>query len=117
MMKVPERGDIYHIDPDPKESRDAKGRERFIVVTRSEINRLGVAITVPVSTSTSFAKATGLTVAIHGYDTTGVAICNKVRSFDIENRVRQGSARFIESLDDSLMREIINRVVSVIDPA
>ena len=113
---VPERGDVYLIDPDSKGDRELKNRHRFIVITRSEINLQGIASTVPVS-SGSFIHAPGLTVAIHGYNTTGVAVCNQVRTFDIADKMRQGSARFVERLKDNIMMEIINRVVSIIDPA
>lgn len=105
---VPERGDVFFIDPDP---------HRFIVITRSEINRLGAASTVPVISSHAFSQAGGLTVAIHGYNTTGVAVCNQVRTFDIADKMRKGSAKFVERLNDAIMMEIINRVVSIIDPA
>ena len=114
--QVPERGDVYLIDPDPQ-GRDMKNRHRFIVITRSEINQLGAASTVPVSKGSTFSQSTGLTVAIHGYDTTGVAVCNQVRTFDITDKLRQGSAKFVERLNDNIMMEIINRVVSIIDPA
>jgi len=56
-------------------------------------------------------------VPILGHDTHGVAVCNQVRSFDLDAREKAGSARFIETLDPSTMAEIVNRVVSVIDPA
>ncbi|TAK73106.1 MAG: type II toxin-antitoxin system PemK/MazF family toxin, partial [Gammaproteobacteria bacterium] len=59
----------------------------------------------------------GLTVAITGHDTTGVAVCNQVRSFDIEERVRKGTARYVETLDTATISEIINRVISIIEPA
>jgi mRNA interferase ChpB len=36
--------------------------------------------------------------------------------FDIEQRVRAGSARFIEALDEATTNEIVSRVLSVIDP-
>lgn len=113
---VPERGDVYLIDPDQHGERELKNRHRFIVITRSEINQLGIASTVPVS-SGSYYHAPGLTVAIHGYSTTGVAVCNQVRTFDIADKMRQGSAKFVERLNDNIMMEIINRVVSIIDPA
>jgi mRNA interferase ChpB len=58
----------------------------------------------------------GLTVTISGHDTVGVAVCNQVRSFDIQARVSAGSARFVERLDDKTTNEIISRVLSVIDP-
>ena len=53
---------------------------------------------------------------ITGHDTSGVAVCNQVRSFDIDARVRTGSARYIETLDQATADEIVARVVSAIDP-
>jgi mRNA interferase ChpB len=55
-------------------------------------------------------------VAVAGHDTTGVAVCNQVRSFDIAARVGANTARYIETLDDATMAEIVARVVSAIDP-
>jgi mRNA interferase ChpB len=46
-----------------------------------------------------------------------VAVCNQVRSFDLETRERAGTARYVESLDPATVDEIVSRVISVIDPA
>ena len=46
-----------------------------------------------------------------------VAICNQVRAFDLNARVKAGSARFAERLDEANAEEIVSRVLSVIDPA
>jgi mRNA interferase ChpB len=94
-----------------------RDRHRFVVIALGEINSLGVAMTVPITSGGPFARASGLTVPVLGHDTRGVAVCNQVRTFDLEARERNGSARFIETLDASTMAEIVNRVVSVIDPA
>ncbi len=110
-------GDVYWIDPDPVAGREMKDRHRFVVITPSAINVLGVAMTVPVTTCGNFARTMGLTVTISGRDTVGVAVCNQVRSFDIDARVKSGSARYIETLDAATTNEIISRVLSVIDPA
>ncbi len=56
-------------------------------------------------------------VPITGHDTLGVAVCNQVRSFEIEARVKFRSARYVESLDVATAEEIVSRVLSVIDPA
>lgn len=61
--------------------------------------------------------ASTATVAISGHETSRVAVCNQVRSFDLEARVRAGSARYVESLDQATTNEIVSRVLSVIDPA
>lgn len=114
---APQRGDVYWIDPNPQAGREMKDKHRFIVITPKEINALGVAMTVPVTTGGAFSRAMGLTVPIMGHDTAGVAVCNQVRSFDIEAHVKAKSAQYIETLDNVTIDEIINRVVSIIDPA
>jgi mRNA interferase ChpB len=113
---VPQRGDVYWIDPNPVAGREMKDRHRFVVITPRQINALGVCMTVPVTTGGAFTRNVGLAVLITGHETNGVAVCNQVRSFDLEARVRAGSARFIESLDNFTMDEIVARVVSAIDP-
>ena len=114
--RVPQRGDVYWIDPNPVAGREMSGRHRFVVVTPVEINKLGVSITVPVTSGGAFARLKGLTVPLFGSDTTGVAVCNQARSFDIQARVLAGSARFIETLDSDTADEIVSRLVSVLEP-
>jgi mRNA interferase ChpB len=94
-----------------------KDRHRFVVITLGEINALGVAMTVPITSGGAVGRTSGLTVPILGHDTHGVAVCNQVRTFDLEAREKVGSARFVEALDPPTMAEIVNRVISVIDPA
>lgn len=115
--RIPQRGDVYWIDPNPVAGREMKDRHRFVVITPKEINALGVVMTVPVTSGGAFARDTGLTVPIMGHGTTGVAVCNQVRSFDVEARERAGSARYVETLDDATTEDIVGRVISVIDPA
>lgn len=110
------RGDVYWIDPNPIAGREMKDRHRFIVITPKEINALGVAMMIPVTSGGAFAHAKGLTVPIIGHDTIGLAVCNQVRTFDIETRVKAGTASYIETLDTATMEDIVNRVVSIIDP-
>ncbi len=113
---VPRRGDVYWIDPNPALGREMKDRHRFVIITPREINALGVCMAVPVTTGGAFSRNAGLAVPITGHETTGVAVCNQVRSFDIEARARAGTARFVERLDDATADEIVARVVSAIDP-
>jgi mRNA interferase ChpB len=113
---VPRRGDVYWIDANPASGREMKDRHRFVVITPNEINALGVCMTVPITTGSAFARNIGLAVPITGHETSGVAVCNQVRSFDIEARIRAGSARFVEKLDQATTDGIVARVVSAIDP-
>lgn len=111
-----QRGDVFWIDPNPVAGREMMNRHRFVVITPKEINALGVCMTVPVTSGGNFSRSAGLAVLISGHETNGVAVCNQVRSFDIEQRVRDGSAAFIERLDNVTMADIVSRVVSAIDP-
>ena len=115
--RIPQRGDVFWVDPNPVSGHEMKDRHRFVVITPKEINALGVSMMVPITSGGAFARETGLTVPVLGHDTRGVAVCNQVRTFDLDARERTGSARFVETLDAATMSEIVNRVISVIDPA
>jgi mRNA interferase ChpB len=114
--RVPVRGDVYWIDPNPVAGREMRDRHRFVVVTPAEINKLGVSITVPITSGGAFARLKGLTVPLMGNDTTGVAVCNQARSFDVQARVLAGTARYIETLNAATANEIVGRLVSVLEP-
>lgn len=115
--RVPQQGDVYWVNPNPVAGREMKDRHRFVVITPKEINALGVAMLVPVTSGGAAVREMGLTVTIGGHDTNGVAVCNQVRTFDLDARTRMGAAKYIETLDESTVGEIVARVVSVIDPA
>ncbi len=87
-----------------------------MLITPREINALGVCMTVPIASGGAFTQDMGLAVPITGHDTNGVAVCNQVRSFDAEARVRGGTARFVETIDQETAEEVVTRVLSVIDP-
>jgi len=114
--RTPERGDVYWIDPNPTSGREMRDRHRFVVITPQVINALGVVMTVPVTSGGKYSRETGMTVPIIGHDTQGVAVCNQVRTFDIEARSKAGTARFVEKLDVDTAEEIVSRVLSIIDP-
>lgn len=114
---APQKGDVYIINPNPQAGREMRGSHRFVVISPKEINKLGTAITVPITSGGNYLRLKGFTVSISGYDTTGVAVCNQVRSFDIEERIKMGTAKYIENLGTHIMDEIILKVISIIDPA
>ena len=115
--RIPQQGDVYWVDPDPAAGREMKDRHRFVVITPKEINALGVAMLVPITSGGAAIREMGLAVTVTGHDTNGVAVCNQVRTFDLEARTRAGTAEYVETLDEATTGEIVARVVSVIDPA
>lgn len=110
------RGDVYWINPNQTVGREIKGRHRFVVITPKAINQLGAVTTVPVMSGGGFARTAGITVPISGHDTIGVALCNQIYAYDINARIKTGTAKYIETLDESLVDEILDRVVSILDP-
>lgn len=114
--RIAERGDVYWVDPNPVKGREMRDRHRFVVITPKKVNALGVVMMVPVTTGGAWARDMGIVVPVMGHDTTGVAVCNQVRAFDLEARERDGGARHIETLDNVTSLEIAERVVSLIDP-
>lgn len=113
---IPGKGDIYWVDPHPTEGREMKNMHPYVVITPKEINQLGVSMTVPVASGGKFLRERGLVVPLSGSQTSGVAACNQIRSFDLEERVKQGSAKYIETLDQVMVNLIIDRIISVIEP-
>jgi mRNA interferase ChpB len=93
-----------------------RDRHRFVVITPQIVNALGMVMTVPITGGGKFSRDTGMTVPIIGHDTQGVAVCNQVRTFDVEARMKAGTARFVEGLDTDTAEEIVSRVLSIIDP-
>ncbi|WP_308388805.1 type II toxin-antitoxin system PemK/MazF family toxin [Acidithiobacillus sp. AMEEHan] len=113
--RIPSPGDIYWINPNPTAGSEIRDRHHFVVITPQAINCLGLVTCVPIRSGAHHARQNGLTVAITGHDTTGVAICNQMRSFDLVARAKD--VQYIETLDPQTVREILNRVTSIIDPA
>ncbi len=109
-------GDIYWIDPNPVAGREMRDRHPFVIITPKEINALGIAMAVPITSGGAFARSMGLTVPVGGNRIAGIAVCNQVRSFDLAARERDGSAHYAETLDPHTTAEIVARVVSVIEP-
>jgi mRNA interferase ChpB len=114
---VPKRGDVFLVDLNPVVGNEIKDDHRCVVITPREINSVGMCLTVPITTGGIFTRKAGLAVNISGHKTTGVALCNQVRSLDIMERVRLKTARYVDTLDTSTTDEIVARVVSMIDPA
>lgn len=110
-------GDVYWIDTRSSSGPEINEQHRFVVISPKEINQLGIALAVPITTGGSFAQKMGLTVSVTGSkNTKGLAVCNQLRSFDLQVRIRQGQARYIDSLKPEMTSEVTRRVLSVIQP-
>jgi len=114
---IPKRGDVFIVDLNPVVGNEMRDDHRCVVITPREINLVGMCLTVPITTGGAFTRRAGLAVNISGHITTGVALCNQVRALDILERVKQKTAKHVDTLDAPTIDEIVARVVSMIDPA
>ncbi len=112
--RIPQRGDVYSVDPNPTVGKEQKDRHRYVVLSPREINYYGVSIAVAITSGGGGPREMGITVPITGHDTKGVAVCNQIRSFDLQKREREGTASHVDHIDEATVKEIANKVASAI---
>ncbi|MFJ7437897.1 type II toxin-antitoxin system PemK/MazF family toxin [Methylorubrum thiocyanatum] len=114
--RIPKRGDIYSINPNPVAGREMRDRHYWLVLSPEAVNVHGVAITVVIATVAVGARAAGLAVPISAEGVTGVAICTQLRSFDLRARIANGSASFAGTADIKTVEDVAARVADLLDP-
>ena len=62
MRRVPERGDIWHIDLEPVRGAEQRGARPVLVLTRQPFNRRGLMMVCPVTQGGSYARDAGFAV-------------------------------------------------------
>lgn len=115
--RIPKRGEIYSINPNPVAGREMRDRHYWLVVTPEVVNVHGVAVAVVIATVAQGSRAAGLTVPVSADSVTGVAVCTQLRSFDLRARLVDGSATLAGKADGAAVEEIAARIASLIDPA
>lgn len=117
-MRIPKKGEIWYIDPDPTKGRELRNPHYFIVISDQLLNKaLGTAICCPISSGANAARSQNVTVVIDGNSTqsgqvTGVILCHQVRALGLKER----RAKFATIAEDYLVDEVIMKLVDLIDP-
>jgi len=96
--------------------REQRGLRPVFVISSERFNRVtGTAIIAAITTGGQFAKRNGLTVDLPatGMKTIGTARCDQIRTLDLAAR----KARFVESSSESMIEEVLDRVVALFDYA
>jgi mRNA interferase ChpB len=112
MPRVPERGDIYHIDLEPTRGKEQRGRRYVFVVSPALHNRRGLVIALPISQGETLARGTGFasTLMASGTQTQGVVICDQPRTLDFSVR----NARFVESAPAPVTDDVLSRLAPLV---
>ncbi|WP_456310070.1 type II toxin-antitoxin system PemK/MazF family toxin [Serratia proteamaculans] len=116
--RVPQKGEIWHVNGDPVEGREFNGPHYYLVISPRElVTALGTAVCVPVTSGGGAARSKAVTVYLDGDSTdtgrvTGVALCYQLRSLDLA----ACNASFTAKVEPHIMDEILSVVVDLIDP-
>jgi mRNA interferase ChpB len=109
-FRVPDRGDVYWVDPNPVSGSEMKDRHPYLVMSPKEINRFGISIAVAITQGGSGAREVGFTVPLSGSRIGGVVVCTQLRSFDMRAR----GAEFAETLDEGTVQLVADTIASLV---
>ncbi|MBD9659833.1 MULTISPECIES: type II toxin-antitoxin system PemK/MazF family toxin [unclassified Pantoea] len=116
--RVPQLGEIWHVNGDPVEGREFKGPHYYLVISRRElVAALGTAVCIPVTSGGGASRSRAVAMYLDGSSTdtgsvTGVALCYQLCSLDLTAR----KASFAAKVESHVMDEILSMVVDLIDP-
>lgn len=112
MARVPDRGDVFHIDLEPTRGKEQRGRRYVFVVSPAEHNRRGLVIALPISLGHTLARSTGYAATLMGSGmlTQGVVICDQPRTLDFDVR----HARNVESAPAEVIDDVLGRMAPLV---
>ena len=109
MSYIPNQGDIIIMDFDPQAGFEQKGRRPALVISNNKYNKhCKMAIVCPI---TNTDKDHAFHIRLNNTQTTGVILCDQVRSLDIDAR----SASYKERVSDDILDEAIDLICSFIE--
>ena len=110
-MKPLRRGDIYNVDLNPTQGHEQQGQRPVLVISPDAFNRANPPLCAPITGGGTAARLGLLTIPLMGAGnrTTGVVLCSQLRTMDLAAR----HAKFIEHLDDSIVRAVLLRVTDI----
>jgi len=107
------RGDIYLVSLNPTRGHEQQGTHPVLIVSPDAFNMaMGTPLIAPISNGGGFARSHGFTVSLEdaGTTTTGVVLCNQLRTIDIE--ARQG--RHLESVPPAVMDDVLAKLATLV---
>ena len=112
-MRIPGRGEIWHVNLNPVAGKEQQGSRPVMVVSEKEFNRSGLVLICPVTQGGNQARFAGFAVSLinTGTETQGVVMCNQPRTIDYAAR----AARFVEDLPDHVVDEVLARLQTLME--
>ena len=108
-----DRGDIYLVDLEPTRGHEQRGRRPVMIITRAAFNKHNLPMVCPITNGGASARLAGFTVSLatSGLKTTGVVLCNQIRSLDVKER----RGRRVERAPDVIVDDVIAAIMDVLE--
>jgi len=101
---VPERGDIVFTNFDPSAGHEQAMKRPALVLSPGVFNaKVGLALVAPI---TSRVRGHGFEVAVNGKKTTGVILCQQIKTIDFVAR----GVQFIEKAQPDVLADALAKV-------
>ena len=112
-MRIPSRGEIWHVNLNPVAGKEQRGLRPVLVVSDKEFNRSGLMLICPVTQGGSQARFAGFAVSLMntGTGTQGIVMCNQPRTIDYAAR----AARFVEDVPDDVIDDVLARLQTLLE--
>ena len=113
MRRIPERGDIWHVDFEPVRGSEQRGARPVLVLTREAFNRRGLMMACPVTQGGTYVRDAGFAVSLSGTsgETQGVVLAYQARMLSWADR----SPRFVEASPDFLIADVAARIAALLE--
>ena len=112
-MRIPDRGEIWHVDLDPSRGSEQRGARFVFVISPKAFNAGGLALVCPVMQGGTAPRYGGFAVTLMGTgcDTQGIIACNHSRTLDLRARKDE----FKERAPAVVTSEVIARLQTLLD--
>ena len=104
------RGDIYMVDLEPTVGQEQRGRRPVLIISPDAYNKAFAPLVCPITSGGNYARNKGVAVQIVGGKTTGVVLCNQMRTLDVKAR----SGKRIEAIAPAVMQEVLWAVQDIV---
>ncbi len=104
------RGDIWLVDLEPTIGQEQRGRRPVLIISTDAYNRAFAPLVCPITSGGHYARNRGVAVEIAGGKTTGVVLCNQMRTLDLKAR----KGKRIEAIAPAVLQEVLWAVQDIV---
>lgn len=105
------RGEVYSVDLDPTAGREQRGHRPVLIVSPDDYNKAFAPLVCPITSGGGAARDRGFAVPVSGGKTTGVVLCNQMRTLDLRAR----GAKRVEVIDDAVLTEVLWKLQAIVE--